>query len=86
VGRGRDLALDVHLGLGLVDHLHVQVGGGERQAVAPGAQQHVGQDRNGVATLDHALDVPQGPEKRGSFDGQLHMVSPGRDPAEAASP
>lgn len=69
--------LDVHLGLGLVHHLHVEIGGGERQAVAPGAQQHVRQDRNGVAALDHALNVPEGFQERGTFDGQLHVVSPG---------
>ena len=65
------------LGLGLVDHLHVQVGGGEGQPVAPGAEQDVGQDRNGVAAFDHALDVAQGLEERGTFDRKLHVVSPG---------
>ncbi len=85
VGRGGDLALDIHLGLGLVDHLHVEVGGGERQLVVAGAEQNVGQDRNGIAALDDALHVPEGLEERGSFDGQLHVVSPAVSDSQAAA-
>ena len=85
VGGGGDLALDIHLGLGLVDHLHVEVGGGERQLVVPGAEQDVGQDRNGVAALDDALHVAKGLEERGSFDGQLHVVSPAVSDSQAAA-
>ena len=34
--------------------------------------QHVGQDGNGVAPLDHALDMGQRAEEGSAFDGNLH--------------
>jgi hypothetical protein len=71
-GRG-DLAGHVDLGQALVDDLHVQVGGRERQGVAIGRQQDVRQDRDGVAALDDALHVTQRLQQRRPLDGKLHI-------------
>ncbi|MEZ0058327.1 hypothetical protein ABIF26_003835 [Bradyrhizobium elkanii] len=38
-------------------HLEVEVGRFQRQFGALGADQHVAEDRDGVATLDHAVNV-----------------------------
>jgi hypothetical protein len=84
VGRGGDLAGLVDLGQALVDDLHVQVGGRERQGVAVGRQQDVRQDRDGVAALDDALHVTQRLQQRRPLDGKLHfsVQVPGRRDAE----
>jgi hypothetical protein len=37
-----------------------------------GADQHVAEDRNGVAALDHAMDVAQRFQELRAFDGDLH--------------
>jgi len=76
VRRRRDLARLVDLGHGLVDDLHVQVSGGEGQAVAVGRQEHVRQDGNGVAALDGALHMSKRAEQSGAFNRQLH-IGPG---------
>ena len=54
------------------DHFEIHVGRGERELGALGAQQHVRQDRDGVAPLDDALHMSQSAEQRGAFDGQFH--------------
>ncbi len=59
VGGRRDLSLAVNAARRFVDDLHVQVGGRESHGVAVGGQQHIGQDRDGVAPLHHALHVSQ---------------------------
>ena len=53
-------------------HLEVEVGGFQRQPGALGADQHVAQDRNGVAALDHAMDVAQRLQELRALDGDLH--------------
>jgi hypothetical protein len=52
--------------------LEVEVGGLQRQPPAFGADQHVAQDRNGVAALDHAMDVAQRFQELRALDGNLH--------------
>jgi hypothetical protein len=53
-------------------HLEVEVGGFQRQSRALGAKQHVAEDRDGVATLDHTMDVSQRFQQLRAFDGNLH--------------
>ena len=53
-------------------HLKVEVGGLQRQPRVFGADQHVAEDRNGVAALDHAMDVAQRLQELRAFDGDLH--------------
>ena len=53
-------------------HLEVEVGGLQRQPRVFGADQHVAEDRNGVAALDHAMDVAQRLQQLRAFDGDLH--------------
>ena len=38
-----------------------------------GPEQHVGEDRNRVAPLDHAMDVAERLQQLGAFDGDLHV-------------
>src|SRR3546814_20359424 len=44
----------------------------QRQCLAVRLDQHVGQDRNGIAPLHDALYVREGLEERRAFNGQLH--------------
>ncbi len=74
VGGGGDLARALHLGGGLVDDLHVQVRGREGQRPPVGGQQHIGQDRDGVAPFDDALHMAEGLQERRALDGQPHLV------------
>ena len=60
----------------LVDHLDVQIGGAEHDVVAVGLDQHVGQDRNGVAPFDDGLRLGDGLQKRGTFDAEFHGLFP----------
>ena len=53
-------------------HLKVKVGGLQRQPRVFGADKHVAEDRNGVAALDHAMDVTQRFQELRAFDGNLH--------------
>ena len=67
---GRDLGRD------RLDHLEVEVGGLEAERRLLGPHQHVGEDRNGVAPLDHAMDVAQRLQQLGALDGDLHGEPP----------
>ena len=53
-------------------HLEVEVGRLQRQAGIFGADQHVAEDRNGIAAFDHAMDVAQRFQKLRALDGDLH--------------
>jgi len=55
-----------------LDHLEVEVGRLERELGALGADQHVGENRNGVAPLDHAMHVGQRSQELGALDRDLH--------------
>ncbi len=74
VGGGGDLAGRLHRGGGLVNDLHVEVGGREGQRLLVGGQEHIGQDRDGVASFHDALHVAEGLEERRALDGQPHLV------------
>ena len=70
-----------------VDDLHVEVGRLQRELVAIGAQQHVGQDRDGVAPLDDAMDVVERLQEVRPFDSDAHDFNPwGRVPEALADP
>ena len=73
VGRRGNLARAFDTARRLVDDLHVEVGCRERHRVALGRQEHIGQDGDGVAPLDHVLHVSQGLEQSRAFDGKLHL-------------
>ena len=48
------------LGLDGFDHLEIEIGRHQLDAaVGAGLDQHVGEDRNGVAPLNHGLDMAQ---------------------------
>jgi hypothetical protein len=64
--RGRGLRRD-----GL-RHLDVEIRGLESQAPFVGAQEDVRQDRDRVAPLDDAMDVPERPQQRRSLDSNSH--------------
>ena len=68
-GGGAGLA---DLGRHRLGDLEVEVGRLQRQLAAVGAQQHVGQDRDGVAPLDDAVHVAEGVEEVRSLDGRAH--------------
>ena len=62
----RDLAVD------RLDHLEIEIGRLERKLCALGADQHVGENRDGVAPLDHAVDVGERSQELGALDRDLH--------------
>ena len=45
------------------------------QLAVVGLDQHVGEDRDGVAPLDHALHMAERLQEGGAFDGELHGVT-----------
>jgi hypothetical protein len=53
-------------------HFEIEVGRLQRELGTVGAQQHVAEDRNGVAALDHTMDVAQRLQELRAFDGDLH--------------
>ena len=55
-------------------HLEVEIGCLQRQPGIFGSDQHVAEDRNGVAALDHAMDVAQRFQELRAFDGDLHCI------------
>jgi hypothetical protein len=52
--------------------VQVEVGGLQRQPGAFGADQHVAEDRDGVAAFDHAMHMAQRFQELRAFDGDLH--------------
>ena len=54
--------------------LEVEVGALQRQPAVPGLDQHVGEDRDGVAPLDDAMDVPKRFKQDRTLDGDLHRM------------
>src|SRR6185295_9031238 len=65
-------------------HLQVEVGRLQRQAGIFGADQHIAEDRDGVAALDHAMDVAQRFQQLRAFDGDLHCITRQRWKSRAA--
>ena len=68
--RGRTVAQ--HVGGQRLDNLDIQVGRGELELALARLDQDIGQDRDGVATLDHALDMVQGFQQGATLDVDLH--------------
>ncbi|KAF0120219.1 MAG: hypothetical protein FD148_3590 [Methylocystaceae bacterium] len=57
---------------GLLGNLQIEIGGLERQRAVLGGQQHVRQDRNGRASLHHAVNMAERPQQRRSLNRDLH--------------
>jgi hypothetical protein len=53
-------------------HLEVEVGRLQRQAGIFGTDQHIAENRDGVAALDHAMDMAQRFQELRTLDGDLH--------------
>ena len=71
IDRGRDRFVD----------LQIEIGRHQLQRALGGRlDQHVGQDRDGVAPLDHRLDMAEALQKGRAFDRRLHHQSPGPPP------
>jgi hypothetical protein len=68
---GRGAALG-GVGIDRLRNLDVEVGRLEAQTRAVAAQQHVREDRDGVAALDDAMHMAERPQQRRSFDRDLH--------------
>ena len=68
--RGR--AASAGLGGERLRHLEIEIGRLQRKLRVLGAQQHVAEDRDGVAPLDHAVHVAQRFQELRAFDGDLH--------------
>uniref|UniRef100_A0A183CM76 Copper homeostasis protein cutC homolog n=1 Tax=Globodera pallida TaxID=36090 RepID=A0A183CM76_GLOPA len=74
-----DGTLDRHRLQILVKLAKVEVGRHQAQRAARlRLDQHVGQDRDRVAPLDHGLDVAQAPQQSCAFDRRLHQEPPGQ--------
>ena len=53
-------------------HLEIEVGRLQRQFGVFGADQHIAEDRDGVAAFDHAVDMAQRFQELRALDGDLH--------------
>ena len=65
-------AAGADLGRDRLGHFEVEIGGLEGKLGLLGPDQHVGEDRNRVAALDHAMDVAQRLQQLCAFDRDLH--------------
>jgi hypothetical protein len=63
MGRHRGRSAGARLGGDRLDHFEIEIGGLQGQGRAVGPDQHIGQDRNGIAPLNHAVDVAQRPQQ-----------------------
>jgi hypothetical protein len=61
-----------HLGGDGLGHFEIEIGGLEGQLRFVGLDQHIGQNRDRVAPLDHAMDVAQRLQQSRAFDSDLH--------------
>ena len=55
-----------------LDDLHVEIGRGQRELVIADREQHVGEDRDGVAPLHHARDMGQRAREARFVDAEPH--------------
>ena len=53
-------------------HFEIEIGRLEEQRAALRLEKHVGQDRDGVAALHHAMDVAERLQKRRAFESDFH--------------
>ncbi len=65
-----------HVGGDLFGRLEVEVGAFQRHLAVGRLDQHVGEDRDGVAAFDDAVDVAESLEQDGPLDGDLHRFNP----------
>jgi hypothetical protein len=65
------------LGRNRLDHLQVEIGGLQVERRFFRAHQHVGEDRNGVTALHHAMHVAQRLQEFCALDGNLHGLARG---------
>jgi len=72
VRRDRGDAFGADFGRHRLDHFEVEVGGFEGKARAFGPDQHIGQDRNGIPPLDHAVHMRQRFQELGALHGDFH--------------
>ena len=56
-------------------HFEVEIGRAQREPRILGTHQHIAQDRDGVAPLDHPVDVAQRLQELRAFDGYLHCTT-----------
>ncbi|MFK4607304.1 hypothetical protein ABIF57_006756 [Bradyrhizobium diazoefficiens] len=56
-------------------HLEVEVGRLQRQFRVLGPDQHIAEDRNRIAALDHAVDMAQRFQELRAFDRNLHCTT-----------
>ena len=64
------------LGRDRLDDFELEIGGLERQLGMICLDQHIGENRNGVAAFDHAMDMTERFQQRGAFDGDFHVFIP----------
>ena len=70
--RHRRRAGPLDLGRRRLGHFEVEVGRLHLEACAVRGQQHVGQDRNGVSPLHHAMHMVERLQKIGAFEDNTH--------------
>ena len=56
----------------LFGHFKIEIGRLEEQRSALRLDQHIGQDRDGVAALHHAMDMAKRLQKRRAFESDFH--------------
>jgi hypothetical protein len=65
-------AILLHFGRDGFDNIDIEIGCLECEFAARGADEHIGENGNGVAPLNHAVHVSEGLEQRGLFNRNLH--------------
>ena len=63
MGGCRHLTGDDHLGLGYVEHFHVEICGGKRDLPVFGGNQNIGKYGNRIAPFHYTLYVTQGSQE-----------------------
>ena len=74
-GNGRRTGLLDHRRRG-IGNFHIQIRRLQGEIRAFGRQQHIAENRDGIAALNDAMDVVQGFEKIGPFDCNFHNSHP----------
>ena len=74
MGRNGRRAVLGDVGRDLLGRLEVEIGAFERQLAVLRLDQHIGEDRDGVAPLDDAMDVPKRLEQDRTLDGDFHRL------------
>ena len=74
MGRNGGRAVLGDVGWNLLGRLEVEIRALERQFAVLGLDQHISEDRNGVAPLDDAMHVSQSFEQDRTLDGDLHRL------------